>query len=366
MKTKTRFFFIAILVSFFFFSCDSMLFTGYTGQQGIKGERGEQGDKGPDGDPGEGISVETDEPDLTDYSAFISLTGKRNEMYYLEPDPVNLGKNLTLSAQGEFKQYFESSQLDSFSIIVGSEVTFKNQVTLSGIPILNLLNSAISVSASFVNNTYCAIWFIYTPVVGPGYYYRVSDTISIFPPTTVFAVTPNANDYKKNTYTILKEFAIDENNLELPKTDNYSSTLKVDHDVTFSVNISKALLESFISDSDIRNFEKSIDPQKYNGAVWGLTTRMGRDLVPSATTNEKHKLTSLNFYQYKSFAIQYPKETSVNSIVPFPIVESFALDINTNTINVTLKEYDTPYEGQVLTYILAKDGKTCIKTLEIK
>jgi len=349
---KVKAFCFTVLVSFFFFySCDSMLFTGYVGPQGTKGETGDPGPKGPTGDAGAPVAVKPDDPeppDLTDYSAFVSLTGERNAMFYLEPDPDNPNKMITLeSPVGTYTDGIGYGAYVGLGEYQQNVIVYGNSKISLACQLCNLINPTNFYARA---SGYCAI-LGYVLVNMAGYkaydanYHATFDNI-----TTPFTVSSSAIDYTKNKYPVLELF--NNNDLALPKTRDYSSALKVYRDLTFSIKVTKEQLESMVP---------ATHPSAYDVKAYGC------DLTASVTTNERHKLSNAGYYQYLNLTVAYPPETSIFDIVPSSIVASFNHDVDTNSITVVFKDYSTPYTGEVLTYTLVTtDGKQYKKVLEIQ
>jgi hypothetical protein len=309
----------------------------------------------------------TTKPLREDPFAFTSLSGERNAMYYLEPDPVDPNKKINLSASHTSSEFVAgvSYGLPAHNY-EGGTMTFENQITLLNFPLRNLIASTpTSVTASGL----CAAIY-YKQQVGNLVDFRLISSSTYFDyfggekfeslKNTAFTASSRVIDYTKNSYPAPETFSSYNGDLALPITREYSSALRVNRDITFSVPVSRATFES-LANSDL--------PKKNNSLnlSFVLRERKGADLVPTATVNERHKLSSAGFYQYLALVVEYPPDISVFNIAAAPIVESFSYDAEANTIAVTFKSYASPYEGTVLTYTLVtEDGKQKVMTMEIK
>jgi hypothetical protein len=339
MKTKALLF--AVLVSFFFFSCDSMMFTGYRGQEGLQGRQGDQGDKGPQGNPGEDAPVtppnNPSEPlsPPVDPFAFISLTVERNEKYHLVPDPVDPNKKFD----------FISPPKEPISSLLRP---CTNQISLFAVPFINLLN----VSPSTVRATgRCAVRFNANNGIPGGLFSNVE-----FPFDIIMSVTPS--DYSLNEYIIPYTFTSTASDLLLPKTSNYSSNAYINSILPISIHIDKARFESLL-------------PPLYThvtvgGLSGGIEEYHGTDFTITLYTNERHKLKSRNFYEYKSLKVAYPPEVTLLNITPSSIVQSHDYNGLTNSLSVILNDYNDPYIGDVVSYILVDTGTGNINNKTIK
>jgi hypothetical protein len=320
----------------------------------------------------------TTRPLREDPFAFASLTGERNAMYYLEPDPADPDKKLQLSSPASPPTALLMSAADfrarfkgGYAIVNPSNIPFQSKIEFS-FPISGLVGlSPASVSAS----GYCGVLSSPDSAKLPESYYE--NEVKMGPAYIAFSgksitLSAKANDYTANAYPAPEPFSEYNGNMELPISRPYSSALRVNRNVTFSVPVSASQLESLISLSD-----PVTHPNSYNGAGTGwydfiyvynhATEKVGVDLLATATTNERHKLSSLGYYQYLTLAVVYPPDISVFNITASPIVESFYHDADTNTVSAVFKDYDSPYSGPVLTYTLVTEGgQQQLKTLEIK
>jgi hypothetical protein len=317
----------------------------------------------------------TTKPLREDPFAFSWLTGERNAMYYLEPDPVDPDKKLDLASpaltytslpslpisNGYMKTYFKPP---SAADLVGKE----NQITLHGFPLRNLISS----TSSTVSYSGSCIVVYGTSAYFSNQWHFTTFTRNCDLDAKTLALSSTPIDYTKNRYPTPEPFSSYNGNMELPAARPYSSALRVNKSITFSVPVSKALHETlYVSPNNftLSSFpEPAIHDGKFSQSTQNfLLSLSGDNLLPSVTTTERHKLSSLGYYQYLTLAVQYPPDVSVFNIAPSPIVDSFYHDADTNTISVAFKDYGSPYEGPVLTYTLVTEsGQQQLKTLEIK
>lgn len=214
------------------------------------------------------------------------------------------------------------------------------------------------------------------------YYYNASYSYNIIreqvayplPLGNSIAASSVPIDHTLNTYPAPEPFSSYNGNLALPLSREYSSGLRVNRSVTYTVPVSRAMLESAANTSEFTYVTNSYNAAQSNyvinlssSALRGLKALMGQDLAATATASVRHKLSSAGYYQYLNLTVEYPPGISVFNIASSPIVESFSHDAEANSIAVIFRDYDSPYEGPVLTYTLVtEDGKQRLETLEVK
>jgi len=314
----------------------------------------------------------TTKPLREDPFAFASLSGERNAMYYLEPDPVDPDRKVQLSSpKTTLVVPAADHALPPYASHVGGfpftqyPMVYESKIELS-FPLSGLISASPTAASA---SGYCGVllspdWYKYS--VSSEHFYE--GDLRNAPSTIPFSgrsvtLSAKANDYTANAYPAPEPFSGYDGSLELPLSRPYSSALRVNRDATFSVPVSKAELESLVSLSDYPVVISGPQALGYNSP----SLKVGTNLLATATVNERHKLSSLGYYQYLTLAVEYPPDVSVFNVAASPIVESFYHDADTNTVHVVFKDYGSPYAGTVLTYTLVTEGgKQKLATLEIK
>jgi hypothetical protein len=121
-----------------------------------------------------------------------------------------------------------------------------------------------------------------------------------------------------------------------------------------------------------RTFLHTVTKDQIDAWAWGSARPdypFTANLTLEIQTFERYTWASRNFYQYKNFSVSYDPDVflfSVHPVYPEPIVQSFYLDTDTNTLRVELRDYDEPYAGRIISYwIQAEDGTVREKIISI-
>jgi hypothetical protein len=330
------------------FSCDTVFFRefeGRQGEQGDQGEKGQKGDKGPQG----GTFVE--EPDIEEPEAnfsFISLTGERLEKYQLALDPVDPNKTINFSAEGPAVNI--------------NYTRVRNSIKINGFPLLNLINTT-KASANVTGGVICRVNVTYNP---PFFENNEEGQTVSFNETA--DLTPDGYAISDNEYSVSDSFTAASPSFSLPKTGNYSSKLKFNKDVAISFTVSKELLESFVSMPSPSSHWTWDSEHNSNITVSNYPSEfLGCDLFPSAIINEQHGLKSRNFYEYKSIKVTFPFNISLSAVTSSSIVKTYDFDKQTNSLTVIFNDYNSPYVGDVVSYVSFdnKTKKTTNETIKI-
>jgi hypothetical protein len=279
---------------------------------------------------------------------FVSFTGLRQETYYLRPDP-SLDTSLVTMAIAE-EAFFT---LDSNNKILQSPL-MPNAATIT-FPLKALFEAG-------------------------DYPMQSSGTIIICYRTDLFENNPSYHGFLSvafnNMYTMpleffhpTEEYEIDDpftgSSLTLPlkgyRPDPYYLTFR---GRTFTVRLSLDQFRTLAT--PMGSYPEHIIMSGYYYNPLPAAPEVTGPLTGSVYRQDPYRPVSREFYRYKHFTITYPGTAPIFVVAPEPVVESYSLDPDTNSLSVTLKDYNAPYTGPLLTFwIQTEDGTVRQKVIGI-
>jgi hypothetical protein len=304
---------------------------------------------------------------------FTSLAGERYEKYVFVMEPGVLDKKIQLPSarvladtgtRVQYQQVDTGGPVRDYYYVVTRGILFYNtlalETTLRALVEGGSAHATGSAQAFYAYNAGNHSGFeLVSGEYRPVYDIRPFDKHVAYPIDAPLALdagnTSFSPEYER--YGAIAPFS--SRSMTLPLSGSYSSAYSRYETRTFTVSLSAGQFDALYS-------LPAADPSPPQGYPAAAPSRRPTAVSLSVETFERYVLASRGFYQYKNFAVSYDPGVMVFAAYPQEIVQSFHIDAGTSTLHVTLRDYDEPYAGRVITYwIMAEDGTVHEKTVSI-